>query len=134
MGRKILAVIVALIIATAIIMIVEMLNSYILPPPPADVMKDTARLREYMANGPAMAYAVVLIGYALGAFVGGFIVTKISRLVSSGLTLPIVFGAVLTLLGISNMVMIPGQPIWFMIVALIIFIPAAIVGSKFARS
>src|SRR6478752_1594350 len=101
MGRKILAVIVALIVATAIIMIVEMLNSYLIPPPSADVMKDPAKLREYMANGPAMAYAVVLIGYVIGSFVGGFIVTKMSRLVSSGLTLPIVVGAILTLLGIS---------------------------------
>lgn len=133
MGRKILAVVVALIIATAIIMIVEMLNSYILAPPSADVMKDPAKLREYMASGPAMAYLVVLFGYALGAFAGGFIVTKISRRVSSGFTLPLVVGGILTLLGISNFMMIPGQPIWFMIAALIVFEPLALIGSRFAR-
>lgn len=133
MGRKILAVVVALIVASAIFMIVQMLNSYIIPPPSVDVMKDPGKLREYMANGPALGYAVVLIGYAIGTFVSGFIVTKMSRSVSSGLTLPTVVGAILTLLGITNFLMLPGQPIWFMIIALVIFIPLALIGSRFAR-
>ena len=76
MGRKILAVIVALIVAVAIMMIVEMLNSLQLAPPTAEILKDPAKLAEYMANGPARAYIVVLIGYVLASFAGGFIVTK----------------------------------------------------------
>lgn len=133
MGRKILAVVVALIVAIAVMMIVEMLNSLQLKPPGNDVLNDPAKLREYMANGPAMAYVVVLIGYVLASFAGGFIVTKISRQVSTGTTLPIVVGAILTAGGILNFVMLPGQPIWFLVLSLVTFIPVTLIGHRIAR-
>lgn len=133
MGRKILAVVVALIVATAIMIIVEMLNSLQLKPPGNDVLNDPAKLREYMANGPAMAYVVVLIGYVLASFAGGFIVTKMSRQVSSGTTLPLVVGGILTVAGILNYVMLPGQPVWFLVLSLLTFIPLTLIGHRFAR-
>lgn len=133
MGRKILAVVVALIVATAVMIIVEMINSLVFKPPGSDVMNDPAKLREYMANGPAMAYVVVLIGYVLASFAGGFIVTKISRQVSTGSTLPIVVGAILTVLGVMNYVMLPGQPVWYFVLALLTFIPVTLLGHRFAR-
>ncbi len=133
MGRKILAVVVALIVSTAIMIIVEMLNSLQLKPPGNDVLNDPAKLREYMANGPAMAYVVVLIGYVLASFAGGFIVTKMSRQVSSGTTLPLVVGGILTVAGILNYVMLPGQPVWFLVLSLLTFIPLTLIGHRFAR-
>jgi hypothetical protein len=133
MGRKILAVVVALIVATAIMIIVEVLNSLQLKPPGNDVLNDPAKLREYMANGPAMAYVVVLIGYVLASFAGGFIVTKMSRQVSSGTTLPLVVGGILTVAGILNYVMLPGQPVWFLVLSLLTFIPVTLIGHRFAR-
>ncbi len=133
MGRKILAVVVALIVATAIMIIVEMLNSLQLKPPGNDVLNDPAKLREYMANGPAMAYVVVLIGYVLASFAGGFIVTKMSRQVSSGTTLPLVVGGILTVAGILNYAMLPGQPVWFLVLSLLTFIPLTLIGHRFAR-
>lgn len=132
MGRKILATVVALIAATAVMMIVEMLNSYILPRPSADILTDPAKLREYMANGPTMAYVVVLVGYFLGSFIGGFIVKNMSRRESPGIAMPVLIGVILTLLGIANFLMLPGQPAWFMVIALLIFIPSALLGNKFA--
>lgn len=133
MGRKILAVVVAFIVATAIIMIVEMLNSLQLAPPSAEVMADKAKLAQYMANGPVAAYAAVLVGYLLGAFAGGFVVTKMSRRESPGLTLPIIIGLVLTAAGIANYIMLPGQPMWFLVAGLLIFVPASLLGHRFAR-
>lgn len=133
MGRKILAVIVAMIVAIAIMMVVEMGNSLVIMPPSADVMKDPAALREFMANGPAKAYIIVLIGYILAAFAGGFIVTKMSRRESPGTMLPIIVGALLELGMIANIVMLPGQPIWFIIAGLIVFIPFSLLGHRFAR-
>ena len=133
MGRKILAVIVAFIVAVAIIMIVEMLNSLQLAPPTAEILKDSAKLAEYMANGPARAYIVVLVGYVLASFAGGFIVTKISRQVTTGIALPIIVGALLGLGMIANIFMLPGQPIWFIVAGLLIFIPVSLLGHRFAR-
>ncbi len=133
MGRKILAVIVAFIVATAIIMVVEMLNANIVMPPSDAVMKDPAALREFMANGPVKAYVIVLIGYLIASFAGGFIVTKMSRRESPGLTLPIIIGVLLTLAMVANIVMLPGQPIWFIAASFVIFIPVSLIGHRFAR-
>lgn len=134
MGRKILAVVVALIAALAIMMVIQMLNSILVQPPSADVMGDPAKLKEFMAGLPSTAYLVVLISYVLASFAGGFIVTKMSRQVSSGPTLAIIIGAMLTIGGILNFfVMLPGQPMWFIAASLISYIPIALLGYRLAR-
>ena len=133
MGRKILAVVVAFIVATAIMMIAEMINSTVIMPPSDAVMKDPAALREFMANGPVKAYVVVLIGYLLASFAGGFIATKMSRRESPGITLPVIIGSLLTLGMVANIFMLPGQPVWFIAAAFVIFIPISLLGHRFAR-
>ena len=133
MGRKRLAVIVGFIVASAIFMIVEMANSMVMAPPSPEVMKDPAALREYMANGPVTAYVVVLIGYLLGSFAGGFVATKMGRRWSSGITLPLIVGVLLTLCGlVLFFFMLPGQPIWFVAASLICYIPVTLIGHRFA--
>jgi hypothetical protein len=132
MGRKILAVVVALIVAMAIIMVIEMGNSMIIMPPTDAVMKDPAALCDYMANGPVKAYVIVLIGYFLAAFAAGFIVTKMSRRESPGMALPVIVGVVLTLGAVGNLLMLPCQPKWFAAVSLIVFIPLSLIGHRFA--
>ena len=133
MGRKILSVVVALIVAFAVMMIVEMLNSTQLAPPSTDILADKAKLAEYMANGPVQAYVVVLIGYFLASFAGGFIVTKMSHQVTQTTTLPIVIGVILTLGMAANLYILPGQPLWFAVLGLLIFIPVSLLGHRFAR-
>jgi len=132
MGRMILAVIVALIVAIAIMMLIEMGNSMVIMPPSKEVMNDPSALCDYMRNGPTKAYIIVLIGYFLAAFAAGFIVTKMSRRESPGLVLPIIVGVVLTVSAIGNMVMLPCQPIWFEVIAVIIFLPITLIGHRFA--
>lgn len=133
MGRKILAVVVALIVAVGIIMLVQMGNSMVVMPPSQEVMSDPARLRDFMTNLPMTAYVVVLIGYIIASFAGGFIVTKMARQVSTGVTLPIVVGGFLTLAMIMNLVSLPGQPLWFAVLCLLSFIPLSLLGHRFAR-
>ncbi len=133
MGRKILAVVVALIAAFAVIMMVQMLNSFLVMPPPSEVMNDPAKLREFMSSLPTRAYVIVLIGYFLGSFTGGYIVTNMSRRESPGLSLPLLIGVILMIGGLLNFfVMLPGQPIWFIGLSLVIFIPVTLLGSKLA--
>jgi len=133
MGRIVLAVIVAMIAALAVIMIVQMLNTLVAPPPNAEVMNDPAKMRDFIANLPVQAFVVVLAGYFLGSFAGGFIVRNMSRRESPGMTLPILIGAILMVGGILNFfVMMPGQPVWFVILSLLTFIPVSLLGAKFA--
>ncbi|MEQ1923351.1 MAG: hypothetical protein ABL952_12665 [Pyrinomonadaceae bacterium] len=133
MGRKILAVVVALIVSFGIIMIVEMINSLVVMPPSAEIMEDSVRLRDFMANVPPLGYVIVLIGYFIASFAGGFIVTKMGRQVSNGLTLPVIIGIILTLGMIGNIFLLPGQPIWFIIIGLLMFIPVSLFGHRLAR-
>jgi len=132
MGRMILAVVVALIVAFAIITIVEMLGATVVLPPSTEVLKDPAAIRQYMMNMPPMAYAMVVIGWIVGAFAAGFIVTKMSRRESPGLTLPILVGVLMTIGAIINFVMLP-HPTWFVIVGLLVFIPFTLIGHRLAR-
>ncbi len=133
MGRKILAVVVALIAAFAVIMIVQMLSSLVVSPPGSDVMSDPERMREFMSSLPITAYVVVLVGYFLGSFAGGYLVTNMSRRESPGMSLPLLIGAILTIAGLLNFfVTMPGQPMWVAVVSLLIFIPVTLLGSKMA--
>jgi hypothetical protein len=133
MGRKILAVVVGFIVATAILMIFEMGNSMVMAPPSAEVRADHAKLAEYMANGPVTAYIVVLIGGIIGAFAGGFVATKMGRRWSPGATLAIIVGLLLTLAMVANVMTLPGQPLWFIVASFLTFIPATLIGHRFAR-
>ena len=128
----VLAVIVALIVAIAIMMVVEMGKSMIVMPPSSDIMKDAAALCEYMRNSPTKAYVVELIGFFVASFAAGFIVTKMSRRESPGLLLPIIVGVLLTLYMITYLMMLPCQPIWFAIIGLLTFIPITLIGHRFA--
>jgi hypothetical protein len=109
-------------------------NSMVVMPPSQDVMNDPARLRDYMTNLPMTAYVVVLLGYIVASFAGGFIVTKMARQVSTGLTMPLIVGGLLTFGGILNsFVTLPGQPAWFVTLSLLAYIPLALLGHRFAR-
>lgn len=134
MGRKILAVIVGWIVAATIMLIGQMLMATMWSPPPTAVRSDNDILRAYMAELPTQAFVALLVIYALASFGGGFIVTKMGRRFSSGMTLPIVVATLLFIGGIINFfVTIPYHPLWVSIVGLAIFFPFTLLGYKFAR-
>ena len=133
MGRKILAVIIGMITATAIIWLAYMISSMMAPFYPKNL--------EYMSRGEVIAYmqtvpmgtfVTVLAGYAVAAFAGGFISTKMGRRWSSGPSLALVVGVLLTIGALIVSQMWP-QPTWFIGVSLICFIPPALIGYRIAR-
>ena len=135
MGRKILAVIVALIAATAIIMASQMIATAAAPTYPKNFEYMSAdERRAYISSLPTMVFAIVLVGYIVAAFVGGFVAQKMGRRWSSGPTLSLIVGIFLLLGGIANFFfMVPGQPIWFAAASLISYIPMALLGYRFAK-
>ena len=132
MGRKILAVVVAMIAATAVIWVGWMISTLLAPNTPNNLQSSTEELSGYIASLPRSSFVVALVGYFLGSFAGGFIVKNMSRRESPGMTLPILIGGILTVGGILNYVMLPGQPVWFLTLSLLIFIPVSMFGAKFA--
>ncbi|RIJ93538.1 MAG: hypothetical protein DCC44_06570 [Acidobacteria bacterium] len=132
MGRKALAIITAMIAAVGIIWIAYMIATIIPPTPPVNL--EYARegdMAAYMKTYPTLAFVAVAIGYAIAAFAGGFIATKMGRRWSQGATLALVVGALLSVGSIATATVWP-QPVWFVIVSLVIFVPLSLVGFKFA--
>lgn len=132
MGRKILAIVVAMITAVAIIWLSFMIGTMIAPETPKNLeYMQQQEIADYMLTFPVAGFVAVAIGYALGAFAGGFISTKMGRRWSAGMTLALIVGLLLTVGSILVSLKWP-QPTWFILVSLLIFIPGSLIGYKLA--
>ena len=112
--------------------LVETVNGHVLYPElgkMAESMTDREAIRGVLANAPVGAFLVVLLGWALGSFVGGFLCAWIAG--RSPVTHGLVLGVLLTLAGIVNNLMVP-PPAWFWIPTLLVFVPAAWAGARMA--
>src|SRR5262245_4832651 len=106
--RSILAVIAGFIAASAVMMVVETINGHVLYPELgklSQVATDKEAIRALMASAPAGAFLVVLFGWALGSFVGGFIAAWIAS--HNPMRAALFLGVLLTLAGIANNLMLP---------------------------
>jgi hypothetical protein len=111
--RSILGILLAFVVASAIMMVVESINGKVLYPElgkAAAGVTDQETIRRLMAAAPVGALLVVLAGWALGTIVGGFIAARVASRAAAGHAL--VFGGVIALAGIANNLMLP-PPAWF---------------------
>lgn len=134
MGRKILAVVVAMITGGAIIWLTWMISTLAPFSTPSQLeYVNQAEINRYAASAPPMTYAIALIGYALAGFAAGFVVTKMARRWTTGsYALSILVGFLLTLWAVIAYLRFPG-PVWFLIAAIVIFIPAAMLAHRMAE-
>jgi hypothetical protein len=132
--RSILAVLAGFVAATVVMLTFESINGHVLYPElgrMAEGVTDPAAIRAVMASAPLGAFLVVLLGWALGGLLGGLVAARIGS--NAPLAHALVLGAVLTLAGIANNMMIP-PPLWFWVVSVLLFLPAAFVGARLAPS
>ena len=128
--RSILAVVFGFVAASAIMLVVESINGHVLYPELGQLgagMTDREQIRALLATAPVGAFVVVIIGWTLGSFAGGFVATWIGKQAPYRHALNL--GVLLTLAGIANNLMVP-PPLWFWIVGLLVFIPAACAGAR----
>jgi hypothetical protein len=131
--RNVAAVIAGFVAASIVMMMIEAINGHVLFPElgkAAEGVTDRERLRALLATAPVGALLVVIAGWILGGAAGGWTATRLSarRTVEHGLAV----GALLTLAGIANNLMIP-PPLWFWIASLAVLMPAAYLGARLAR-
>jgi predicted Na+-dependent transporter len=130
--RSILAVAAGFVAATVIMMAAESLNGRVLYPELgrlAQGMTDREAIRALMASAPTGALLVVLLGWLIGGLAAGWIAAWVGR--RRPIAHAAAVGALLTLAGIANNLMIP-PPAWFWIAGLVVFLPAALFGAQFA--
>jgi MFS family permease len=132
MGRKVLAVVVAMIAGVAIIFVGWMISKMFGFTTPKNLEYATAQdISNYARSLPASAYISGLVTYVVAAFAGGFIATKIGRRWSPGMSLAVIVGILLTGFALLGSLSWP-QPVWFIIAEIVLFVPISIFGYRLA--
>ncbi|WP_426278554.1 hypothetical protein ACN9MN_04345 [Chryseobacterium sp. S-02] len=118
MLRRILAVIAGIMVGSVGIWLMERLG-HSLYPFPADLKPDNIEgFKAYVGNLPFMGKFIVIIGYALGALLSGFVATKVA---SNGKPVAaIVCGAIFLFFTVYNMMVLP-TPVWFWILGIAVW-------------
>jgi hypothetical protein len=130
--RSVAAVVVGFIVASIVMMIIETINGRVLYPKlgkAAEGVTDRETIRALLATAPLGAFLVVIFGWVLGSVCGGWTTARIAARANAGHGL--VLGALLTLAGVANNLMIP-PPLWFWIASLVVLMPAAYLGARLA--
>jgi hypothetical protein len=131
MGRVILGIIAGVVIAVALVFALELIVN-VIAPPPADVdMSDPVHVRERVSGLPMVAFALVLLGWVVGAGLGSWAAVRIGQrpVAWPGLLV----GAVIFIGTLYNIMTIP-HPIWFVGIALLAIPIASWVGASRARA
>jgi hypothetical protein len=130
--RSIGAVIAGFIVASIVMTAVEAINGRVFYPElakAAEGVTDRDTIRALMAGAPVGALLVVIVGWILGSAAGGWIAAKVAPRSPTGHAM--ILATLLTCAGIANNLMIP-PPLWFWIASLLVFIPATLLGARFA--
>lgn len=109
------------------ISIVQYLGQMVYPLPANIHLPGNQAGASYWTQAPLGALLLVLMAYALGSFLGGMVAARYAP------TRPVMHallaGAVLLFFGLMNLWQMP-RPLWFTIVAILLFVPMAYFGGK----
>jgi hypothetical protein len=119
MLRNILAVFAGIIVGSICIWGVETLNHLLYPFPKGIKPDDMEGFKNYIETLPFLGKFMVIVGYALGAVVSGFIATKVAK--SEKPNLAIICGVIFLCFTIYNMSVLP-TPIWFWILGVLVWV------------
>lgn len=127
--RTIAGIVGGLIVAMLTIAVVEAIGHYFIPPPVVD-MNDPVQVREMLRTLPVGAFLFVLAAWFTGTFAAAFTAALIQR--SDILWPTLLLAGCLEACGLAMIAMIP-SPLWFSLVGLALFFPAALWGRNIAR-
>lgn len=128
--KRVLAVMGGLVVGMILIGLLEGLGHLLFPLPEGIDTSDMDAMAEYIKTAPAAALIWVFVAWLVGAFGGGVAASMIGK--DFGRMPAYGVGIILTLFGLMNIYMIP-HPAWFWL-GLLIFIPAALLGYRYATS
>lgn len=128
MLRILLAIVAGIIVGSICVWAVETLNHLVHPYPAGMKANDMEAFKDYIENLPFSGKLIVILGYALGAFVAGFIATKVSR--NGKHTAAIICGIIFLSFTVYNMTVLP-TPVWFWILGILVW-GLVLAGSKLA--
>lgn len=130
MGRTLLGIVLGMLAMWLTTFSVEFASHALYPPPPGLDPRDPKAMEVILATAPTASLALLVLAWALGAFVGGGVAGRIARHPRIAATCV----ALLVMFGVAGMiVMFPGHPKWVSTLGLLLPIPAALLGALLAR-
>jgi hypothetical protein len=127
--RSASAILMGFITGFVIIVGCEYANIRLFPLPAGTDPDDAAAMNAAMAAMPTKALILVIAGWAIGTIGASFMATRFATQFKSlhGMVMGLIFlgGAIMTMRQIPH-------PLWFWIVGIAIFFPAAVIGSNLA--
>jgi hypothetical protein len=127
--RTVGAIVGGIIAAYIVIFVAELLTSRIYPMPAGVSPANAGAMRTWIQQLPIGAFALVLCGWAIGAFAGGIVAGRIERVAWARDA--IIVGALLLAASVANMISIP-HPAWMWVGAFLLIVPAAYLGARLA--
>jgi hypothetical protein len=125
MLRTILAIPCGMIAGIVSVTLIHLLSGMIYPLPAGLDMNDAEALNAYVASMPLGALLLVLLAHASGSFVGALVCTLVAG--RRWLVAVAIIGGFFLLGGILNLMQIH-HSVWFAIVDLLLYLPAAYAG------
>lgn len=129
--NKVWPVFAGFIVASIVMLIFEFANSYFYPLPSDLDWMDTAAVQALTASLPWTAYILVLLGWMVGSFKGGWVASYLSG--DTQYRTALALGIILTLAGVWNVILI-GHPILFNVLAIPQFLIFSYLGHIYFRN
>ncbi|MEO6446223.1 MAG: hypothetical protein ABIZ91_10070 [Gemmatimonadaceae bacterium] len=127
--RSIVAVSAGMFVGGIAIFGVEALAHLLVPPPPGLDVTNPENVRNVMSTMPAAHFLPILLGYLIGPTVGAALTARMAR--SRPLLHASVMAGIFIMGALKNFMEIP-HPIWFIVLALLAFMAAPFLGTKWA--
>ena len=127
--KNVLAVIAGSLLGMAANMAVLMIGMALIPLPEGASMEN---LDAAIPMFGLKHFITPFAAHAMNAFVGAFVAYKIAA--NNKMTVAMITGALVLVAGILNVIQLPGTPMWFVVVDLVLaYIPVAWLGGKLAQ-
>lgn len=129
MLRRIIAVLCGLIVATIDIFFIQYISHILYPLPEGFDFENIEAAKAFISNMPIGAFLFILLAYASGSFIGGFVSALIVK--EKKIPTALIMATILFILGLMNLIMIP-HPVWFAIATCLVYHPFAFFGGVLA--
>lgn len=129
MGRTILGMLLGVVTMMFTVYVFEFIGHALYPPPVGLDPKNPDHLQLIVAAAPVGAMAMLVLAWAAGAFVGGWVGARIARHARAAA----IAVALFVMAGVAGMiVMVPEHPKWVSALGLLLPIPLALIAAKLA--
>jgi hypothetical protein len=130
--RFVLGALAGLVVMYLVIMGVEQISRALYPLPAGIDPTNMAHIPSMIDATPPAGLAIIVLAWVFGALAGGFVAAKISSAWPRSAAIVV---ACFVVIGVVGMIMVaPNHPKWMSILGILLPVPMALIGARFARS